>query len=96
MLLFVSLSIKERRLLVDSPDIDFSLVELKNNSKKCSSLNPKTCSNPVVLDQFSFLLHRHYYLIFKSSFKINYFLGNQIDRDHERRNLGVSKLKQSG
>ena len=55
------MSIKEHLVHVDSPDIDFSLVELKKkNSKKCSSLNPETCSNPVILNQFSFLLHRHY------------------------------------
>ena len=54
------MSIKEHRLHVDLHDIDFSLVELKKNSKKCSSLNPKTCSNPVIIDQFSFFLHCQY------------------------------------
>ena len=48
------MSIKEHRLHVDSSDIDFSLVERKN-IKKCLILHPKTCSNPVIIDQFSFL-----------------------------------------
>ena len=59
-LLFGSMSIKEHLLHVDSPDIDFSLIEHKKNSKKFSSLNPKTCLNPVIMDQFSFLLHCQY------------------------------------
>ena len=57
----MSMSIKEHLLHLDSPDIDFSLkLNLRKNSKKCSSLNPKTCSNPVIIDQFSFLLHCQY------------------------------------
>ena len=60
-LLFGSMSIKEHLLHVGSPDLDFSLkLNLRKNSKKCSSLNPKTCSNPVIIDQFSFLLHCQY------------------------------------
>ena len=62
-LLFGSMSIKEHRLHMDSPDIDFSLVELKKN--------PKTCSNPVIINQFSFLLHCQYQ--FKSFLKLSTF-----------------------
>ena len=65
---------------MDSPDIDFSLVELKKN--------PKTCSNLVIIDQFSFLLHCQYQ--FKSFFKIKYFLGNQIEATKEEIKVLVS------
>ena len=50
------MSVEEHQLHVDLPDIDFSLFELMEKQQKCSSLHPKTCSNPVIIEQFSFLL----------------------------------------
>ena len=75
--------IKEHRLHVDSPDIDFSLLELKKNYQKVFKFTSKNLFEPscIIIGKFSFLLHCQYWL--KSFFKIKYFLGNQKEATKE-------------